>query len=125
MPKTAATRYRVVKDFDFCPRANVVMAFRADESGYLWALIGLGHVMLGAMLQGLLGAAGAAARLGLAIGYWLIKERADLRRGGSLRDGLIDAGFVGVGAFYTGERWWPVAVMASVALGAWLKERRR
>lgn len=31
MPKQTAARFRVVKDFDFHPRANVVMAFRAGE----------------------------------------------------------------------------------------------
>ena len=36
------------------------------EDGYTWAVIGLGHVMLGAMLQGLLGWAGAGLRLAIA-----------------------------------------------------------
>lgn len=31
----------------------------------------------------------------------------------------------GVGAFYDGSRAWPVAVICTVALGAWLKKRRR
>ena len=70
-------------------------------SGYLWAVIGISHVMLGAALQGVLGASGAAARLVVAFGYWMLKERGDLRRGGSLRDGVVDAALVGVGAFYS------------------------
>ncbi|MFV0409457.1 MAG: hypothetical protein ACK5LJ_07085 [Paracoccus sp. (in: a-proteobacteria)] len=96
-----------------------------DEDGYQWAVIGLGHVMLGAALQGLLGAAGVAMRLLIAVMYWLIKERGDVRRGGGLRDGLVDTALVGVGAFYAGPRWWPVAVMAVITLGAILKERGR
>lgn len=94
------------------------------EDGYTWAVIGIGHVMLGAALQGLLGAVGAAARLLITAGYWLAKERGDLKRGGSLRDGLVDAAFVGVGAFYSGPRWWPVAVMLVVGVGAVIRERR-
>lgn len=31
MPKEKAARYRVVKDFDFFPRKNVVQVFRAGE----------------------------------------------------------------------------------------------
>lgn len=96
-----------------------------DEDAYTWAVIALGHVMLGAALQGALGAAGALARLALTAVYWLAKERGDLRRGGTLKDGLIDAAFVGVGAFYAGPRWWPVVVMMTVACGALIKEARR
>ena len=96
-----------------------------DGAPYVWAVIALGHVMLGAALQGALGATAAAARIALAVTYWWAKERGDLRRGGSLRDGLIDAAFVGVGAFYDGSRAWPVAVICTVGLGAWIKERRR
>ena len=96
-----------------------------DGTPYVWAVIALGHVMLGAALQGALGATAAAARLGLALAYWIAKERGDLRRGGGVRDGLIDAAFVAVGAFYDGSRAWPVAVICTVAFGAWLKERRR
>lgn len=96
-----------------------------DGAPYVWAVIALGHVMLGAALQGVLGATAAAARLGLAVAYWIAKERGDLRRGGSVRDGLIDAAFVGVGAFYDGSRAWPVAVVLTVSLGAWIKEKRR
>ncbi len=104
--------------------ATIRTPSRADEDGYTWALIGIGHVMLGAALQGLLGAAGAAARLLIAAGYWAVKERRDLRRGGGLRDGLVDAGLVCVGAFYDGARWWPVAVMLAIAVGALVRERR-
>lgn len=96
-----------------------------EGSPYVWAVIALGHVMLGAALQGALGWTAAVARTALAVTYWWAKERGDLRRGGSLRDGLIDAAFVGVGAFYDGSRAWPVAVICTVAFGAWLKERRR
>lgn len=95
-----------------------------DEDGYQWALIGIGHVMLGAALQGAVGAAGAVARLMITVAYWLAKERGDLKRGGSWRDGLIDAALVGFGAFYDGPRWWPVAAMVAICIGAVLKERR-
>ena len=96
-----------------------------DEDGYTWAVVGIGHVMLGAALQGLLGWSGAALRVLIAVGYWLAKERGDIRRGGALRDGLVDAAFVGVGAFYSGPRWWPLAVMATVCVGAAIREAGR
>lgn len=96
-----------------------------DGSPYVWAVIALGHVMLGAALQGALGWTAAGARLAVAVAYWWAKERGDLRRGGSLRDGLIDAAFVGVGAFYEGPRWWPIAVLTTVALGALIRESKR
>lgn len=87
----------------------------AQADAYTW----------GAALLGALGWTSAGARFALAVTYWWAKERGDLHRGGSLRDGLIDAAFVGVGAFYDGSRAWPVAVICTVAFGAWLKERRR
>jgi len=96
-----------------------------DGDPYPWAVVALGHVMLGALLQGLTGAAGAGLRLGLAVVYAFAKERGDLRRGGTLRDGFIDSAFVAVGSFYTGDRWWPIAVMLTVSAGAWIKETRR
>ncbi len=79
-----------------------------DESPYLSLLIAIGHAVLGAALPiwGL--GPAAAARLGLV--YWITKERADIRKGGSWRDGLIDAAFVALGAFY-GQPWWPLLVI--------------
>ena len=62
------------------------------------------------------GFGGAAARLAIGIAYWVIKERGDLKRGGSWRDGLVDAGFVMYGALY-GPWWWPLGVFALVAVG--------
>ena len=75
-------------------------------------------------MQWLLGVTAAAARLALAALYWVAKERGDLRRGGALRDGLVDTALVGVGCFYDGSRHWPVAVMLTAAVGAWIKEQR-
>lgn len=96
------------------------------EDGYTWAVIALGHVMLGAALAGLLDGLGAAlvmsARLALSLAYWLAKEAGDLRRGGGLWDGLGDAAWVGVGLAYAGPWWWPVAVLAAVIVGAVLRQ---
>ena len=105
-------------------RLLAIIASPTDGDSYQWAVIGLGHVMLGAALQGLLGVTAAAARLALAALYWVAKERGDLRRGGALRDGIVDTAFVGVGCFYDGSRHWPVAVMLTAAVGAWIKEQR-
>ncbi len=104
---------------------TILMPSPRDESGYDWAVIGIGHVMLGAALQGVLGASGAALRLSIAMAYWAVKERGDLKRGGNLRDGLVDAALVAYGACYQGPRWWPVALLLAVCAGAVVKEARR
>lgn len=49
------------------------------------------------------------AALVVGLGYWLIKERGDLKRGGGLRDGIEDAVFVAVGA--AGGALAPVAAL--------------
>lgn len=87
------------------------------ERPYLSLLIALGHAMLGAALP--IWGLGPAAALRLGLAYWLAKERADLKRGGSVRDGLTDTAFVAAGAFY-GESWWPLAVLAAATLAALL-----
>lgn len=89
-----------------------------DESAYQWLLIAVGHAVAGAALAALLPAQVPWPLL--PIGYWLGKEVADLRRGGRLLDGLVDAGFVGLGTFY-GAAWWPVAVLAAATGGALLR----
>ena len=106
-------------------RLLAIIAAPTDGDSYEWAVIGLGHVMLGAALQGLLGVTAAAARLALAALYWVAKERGDLRRGGALRDGLVDTALVGVGCFYAGPRHWPVMAMAAICFSAFIKERKR
>ncbi len=53
--------------------------------------------------------------LAIAVAYWLVKERGDLRRRGAVLDGLEDALMVCLGAFYTGPWWWPAAVLAGAA----------
>ena len=106
---------------------RLLMEVRTPEVGdpYKWAVIGAGHILLGMALQGLLGVAGAFARLGIAVFYWIAKERNDLKKGGTLKDGLVDAAFVGVGSFYDGSRWFPIACIITLAIGAWLKESQR
>lgn len=96
-----------------------------DESAYDKSVIAIGHVMLGAALAAVLGVYTAPARLSLSVAYWLIKERGDLKRGGSWRDGLWDAAFVGFGGLY-GPWWWPVAAFVFVAgylVADWVLEK--
>lgn len=52
MPRQSATRYRVVKDFDFFVRPGVIMAFKAGEerAGLTKAQIERGF-SLGAIVQ--------------------------------------------------------------------------
>lgn len=87
-----------------------------DESPYTFAVIAIGHAMLGAVFSwfGLI-----AAAL-----YWFVKERKDLKRGGAWLDGLVDTFFVALGTFYVGPIWWPISVMLLAGLGAVIKFNR-
>lgn len=86
-----------------------------NESPYLSLLIAIGHAMLGAALP--IWGIGPAAALRLGLVYWLAKERADLKRGGSWRDGLVDTAFVAAGAAY-GAPWWPLAIILAALWAA-------
>lgn len=86
---------------------------RPDEAVYDRLVISLAHAMLGAGLAALtapLAVAGAIGRAVLTALYWLLKERADLRRGGGVRDGLWDTAAVALGFAY-GAPWWPLAAL--------------
>lgn len=79
-----------------------------------------GHVIVGACVVAAvvagLGALGLAlpewAPLAVALAYWAAKELRDLRRGGNLWDGVVDAVGVGIGALYAGPWWWPFLALA-------------
>lgn len=86
---------------------------RPDEAAYDRLVISLAHAVLGAalaVLTGPLAVVGAVGRAALPVLYWLLKERADLRRGGVLRDGLWDTAGVALGLAY-GAPWWPMAAL--------------
>lgn len=96
-----------------------------DESPYLWMLVAIGHAVAGAALaQAVPGVWPAVARAAVPVAYWLTKERADLRRGGRVADGLVDAAFVALGTFH-GAWWWPVTVLALATGGALLRRDRQ
>lgn len=97
---------------------ELVTPSAASEAPYRWMLIAIAHAVTGAVLAPAMSALWPAVARGLLpLGYWLIKERGDLRRGGRVADGLVDAAFVGLGGFY-GPSWWPLAVLAAAAGGA-------
>lgn len=81
-----------------------------DERPYLSMLLAIAHAVLGAALSVLTWGPGAATAVRVASIYWLTKEQSDLRKGGTIRDGLIDAAFVFAGAFY-GHDLWPAAIL--------------
>lgn len=71
-----------------------------------------------AVAHGLLGACvapfgwwGLSAALSVALAYWLLKERGDLKRGGAVLDGLEDTAMVALGTYY-GPVWWPPLMLA-------------
>lgn len=99
---------------------------RQPSSGrnwYEWALMALGHAMLGALFAVVLrewvpaswGYVPTAALI--AIAYFAAKEIPDLRRGGRISDSVEDAALVFLGATYGGPLW-PVIVWAVVVVGA-------
>ena len=69
------------------------------------------HALLGACA-----ASGGVWWLGLivAVAYWLWKERGDMTRGGSWRDGVEDMACVWLGTAY-GPWWWPFVIVAVMA----------
>lgn len=100
--------------------AELLTPSARDERPYLTLLIAIGHAVAGAALP--VWGAGPAAALRLGLVYWLAKERADLRKGGQWRDGLIDTAFVAFGAFY-GAPWWPLAIITAAVLAAILTRK--
>ena len=84
---------------------------------YVRGVQGLGHGLLGlgllAVLGGLGVVAGAAVRITAALVYWRLKEWRDLRRGGAMRDGIEDTGFVlwGLSHGILGWQVWSVGLL--------------
>jgi len=76
------------------------------SAAYARAAGGVWHAVFGAALVQSLGLGfGLATGLALALVYWLVKERGDLRRGGRWWDGAEDAVMVSLGA-WAGPWWW-------------------
>lgn len=88
-----------------------------DEPPYRFAVIWIGHAMLGA----------AFSFLGLVFAgiYWFAKERQDLRRKGNWADGVVDTGAVLLGTLYSGPIWWPISVLFLAGIGGVLNEALR
>lgn len=64
-----------------------------NESNYLFFLIALGHMLLGAAIFQYLG-----IFIPIPVFYFFIKERYDISQGGKIADGLADTAFVALGA---------------------------
>lgn len=78
------------------------------EGPHIWAALAAGHFLIGSSL----GASLPINALWIAIIYWVAKEAFDLWRGGRFLDGVIDAGFVFVGALTM-----PLIAIVTIALG--------
>jgi len=82
------------------------------HSAYERGVIGMAHALLGAALVAVLGPwLGAAIRFAIGLAYAATKERADLRHGGTLLDGIEDAAMVAGGAWFWGAWYWPILVL--------------
>lgn len=90
------------------------------DGAYRRAVTGIAHMTLGAALASLAPAEvaiwGAVARLAIVAVYWIAKEARDLRRGGTLADGIEDAACVALGCFFF-DPW------VALGLGLWLMWR--
>lgn len=94
-----------------------------------WATIALGHVVVGQAFVTLgtdlfPALAVYLIQLAVVLGYVVIKEISDVRKGGSLTDSIVDAGFVALGTFY-GADWLPYAAFLAVFFGVALIIRKR
>lgn len=105
---------------------EMLTASRPDETLYLWTLIAIGHVFVGAIaisaVAEIFGPPDPAVPVILAALYLVLKEiLIDLRQpGASAVDGLADAVFVAIGLSALGwapERFFLVAGGAVFALG--------
>lgn len=105
---------------------EMVTPSRRDEGPYLSVLIAIAHAMVGATFVSFVAVLPWAvlpiARAGIPLVYWLAKERGDIRRGGSVLDGLTDAGFVALGAAYGGASW-PATVLGAAVCVTILRVR--
>lgn len=90
--------------------AAILTPSAPDEPAYDRLVISAAHAVLGAALATLFQPMTVLAAACLPILYWVIKERRDLRLGGSFRDSLWDTAAVALGLGY-GAPWWPVATL--------------
>jgi hypothetical protein len=100
------------------------------SAAYRRGVIAIAHAMLGAALVWPVAAAfgpewviaAGGVRVAIAAAYWGLKEAFDLRRGGTLADGIEDAAFVAAGTFY-GVPWWPVLMLLAGGFVMWRAAR--
>lgn len=89
---------------------------------YLRAATGVWHSVAGAVAASVFGAWGLGFAVVMAWFYYMVKELADLRRGGSFWDGAEDTVMVALGAWY-GAAWWPAMICGAglyiMAVAAW------
>ena len=92
---------------------NAIWAEILRPSGYdrpyPSATSAIAHGVLGACVAPF-GWWGLSTAISVALAYWLLKERGDLKRGAWL-DGLEDAAMVALGTYY-GPAWWPPLMLA-------------
>lgn len=107
--------------------AEIVTPSKLNEPPYYVMLIAVGHALLGASFAWVdFGVVLVGVRLLVPLVYWLWKERADLRKGGNVADGVIDAGFVALGTTYAGPWFWPpvILLLAFITAVAFSLKRR-
>ena len=107
---------------------TVMTTSSRHEDGYTWAVIALGHIMLGAALAGAVSGVGYSfpllVRLSVSVIYWMTKEYRDIRQGGGLIDSISDTAWVGYGLLYVGPFWWPLAALVVIGIGGVLKQKK-
>lgn len=106
---------------------EIVTPSKLDEPPYYIMLIAVGHALLGASFAWVdFGVVLVGIRILVPAVYWLWKERADLRKGGNVADGILDAAFVALGTTYAGPWWWPpvILLLALITAVAFSMKRR-
>jgi len=88
----------------------------SKESSYTFLIIALAHIMLGALFSWL--------GFIFSILYFILKERSDLNKGGSLGDTIYDTLFVSIGVLYSGPMWWPILAFLLATAITLLKKPR-
>ena len=105
---------------------EIVTPSARDEGPFPAFLLGIAHCVAGAAACEVAAGAGiglAALRGALPLIYWLVKERGDLRRGGSVRDGMIDTAFVASGLLAAWPFYHAGLLAAALAAAVWLRPR--
>lgn len=101
---------------------DILMPSAEDEGLHYWICIAAAHLLCGAAVAealAFLGLWSPRIALGLALVYLVLKEVPDVVfRRGRIADGMVDAGFVGLGLVIAPQGPFAVSGAIAIAIGA-------